>query len=186
MSWLSLLFEAYLVLSITLSNYMLQTLWWCGSWCWPSFKVKWWSSFLKVPLSRLLSLEVWFVLSTYWKQYPTLTCRSFGGVIFSPLKVRRWHLAHSFEGGYKNSPRPSVIPSVHLSVQSSHSRNFLPIITKFLQHVYITEKLYKMQFHKKVAKFFNFNAYLPMFLPHMKAWRYLLIKLLQYLYKGPT
>ena len=75
----------------------------------------------------------------------------------------------------------SVRHSICLSDKrkSSHSHNFSPILTKFLQHVYINEK-FICSFIKKVAKivamatifFLSFDAsYLPIFLPYIRAWR---------------
>ena len=71
----------------------------------------------------------------------------------------------------------SVRPSFRSKRKSSYSDNFSPILTKFLQHVYVAEKFYNMQFLKKFYKllpwqpffFLSFNAYLSMFFPYMKA-----------------
>ena len=74
--------------------------------------------------------------------------------------IRVFIPVNNVEGGYRNSQRPYVRPKR----KSSHSHNFPTIITKFLQHVYITEKYYtgNMQFHKKWQK-------VPMFALYMKA-----------------
>ena len=53
--------------------------------------------------------------------------------------------------------RNSQRPSIHPKRKSSHSHNYSPILTN-----------------------------LPMFVPYMKAWTYLLVKLLQYLHKCPA
>ena len=51
------------------------------------------------------------------------------------------------------SVRPCVNPSVRLSEKKVLSQpQFSPILTKFVQYVYISENVYNMNFHKKVAK----------------------------------
>ena len=91
-------------------------------------------------------------------------------------------------GGYIQTVSVRVCPSIFQSVRpkrkSSHSHNFSPILTKFIQHFFYTACLYRWKHLKyalswKMAKmlpwqpflFSSLNAYLLMFVPYFKAWR---------------
>ena len=93
-----------------------------------------------------------------------------------------------------NIQSASVCHSVRPKWKSSYSHNFSRILTKFLHHVYITEKFYNMLFHKKVPKIV---AMATVFLFHLsgisvyvcslhESMKVPSSKLLQYLHKGPT
>ena len=106
---------------------------------------------------------------------------------------------NNVEGGYRKSQRPSICPSVSHSVPPSIRKESPLTATIFHRSLpnfytmFISLKTFTIcSFIKKFQKlfpwqpfFFTFQAYLPMFVPYIKAWGFLL-KLLQYLHKGPT
>ena len=91
----------------------------------------------------MISCFLWPMVS--WLANFTVNYRA---VFLSPV--------NNVEGGYRNSQhpflRPSFRPNVRPKTKSSQSHNFSPIFTKFQKHVYITEKFYTVQFHKKSGK----------------------------------
>ena len=125
-----------------------------------------WNNVVFHPLKKRLLLQesiIPYPIKTFCITVQSLTAGDLTWSMKRPPKCLLWHVlewsdahknkysnCHKFiptrflspfnnvEGGYRNSHRPSVRPKR----KSSHSHNFSPIITKFLQHVYINEKIF--------------------------------------------
>ena len=117
------------------------------------------------------------ILSRHLNKFCSLTHRHPSSWDFQTYEPTYYPPSTTLKGDIETvSVRLSVFPSVRPKRKSSHSHNVSPILTKFLQHLYITENFYTMYFHKKWQKllpqpffFLSFNTYLPMFVPYMNA-----------------